>query len=212
MGFGAGRELGGPLLGAAAAAGLALSVWLAVDTALASAGPAAEAEATAALDAGAVAPAAEAAEGLAMSLEESRGRPDLLVRAMLEQIYRAFEEDEEFAVYDALAVVGGPDVISDLYLQQRAALVARNTQGATQELHALELESLDIATEENGFVFDVRWRVLGVIAHVTHSHMRGNAYSATLWTSRSDAGWRLDRFELRRIDRSGAGEIVENAE
>jgi len=144
-----------------------------------------------------------------LSPTDAEARADELVAWALEQVYGAFEQAEEAAIYDALATAVAGDALDALYLQRRAALADRGLEGANQEVHEVELMS--VAAERRGDLLqaDARWRVLGIVGHERHRHLRGNAYAADLDLARIDGSWRITGFDLREVDRTGAGVLVD---
>lgn len=140
---------------------------------------------------------------------EAAARADELTTWALEQVYAAFEEEEEAEIYDALAEAVAGDALDALYLQRRAALADRGLDGAGQVVHELELLSIASEREGDALHADARWRVLGLVGHDRHRHLRGNAYAADLDFSQVDGSWRITGFQLRDVDRTGAGEMVD---
>ncbi len=132
-----------------------------------------------------------------------------LVKASLEGVYTAFERTEEGAIYDALAMVSKGEALEQLYLQRRAALMERGLDKVGQQVHELELVAVTARREGEALRADARWRVVGIIGHQAHRHVRGNAYAAELLLDRGPEGWRIAGFDLREIDRTEAGMIVE---
>lgn len=140
---------------------------------------------------------------------EAEARADEVVEWALGQVYAAFELAEEAAIYDALATAAAGEALDTLYLQRRAALADRGLDSANQVVH--EIEVLSVVAERDSDVLraDARWRVLGIVGHERHRHMRGNAYTADLELSRIDGAWRITGFDLRDVNRTEAGVMVE---
>ncbi len=145
----------------------------------------------------------------ALPAAQAEARAYDLVTASLEGVYGAFKQTEETAIYDALAKVSKGEALEQLYLQRRAALMDRGLDKVGQQVHELELISVTARREGETLRADARWRVVGIIGHEAHRHVRGNAYAAELLLERDVAGWRIAGFDLREVDRTEAGMIVE---
>ncbi|MGF1446013.1 MAG: hypothetical protein ACFBRM_07385 [Pikeienuella sp.] len=131
----------------------------------------------------------------------ARQDPASLAGHVLTQIYSAFGEREEGAIYDALAGVAAGEVLEDLYLQKRAALLDDATGATGQRLHGLEI--LDVTAEEtgSGFVLTARWQAIGAVEHGDHTHIRGNIYGGRLQVEPLSGRWRLTGFALIDVAR-----------
>ena len=131
---------------------------------------------------------------------------------MLTAVYRAFNETDEEAIYDSLAVVAGGEALEALYLERVGAMVGGGldgTEAADQEIHNMQMLRIDSERSGQSFTWDARWRVVGTVGHATHMHVRGNVYAAVLTVAPTDGVWRITEFELTDVDRSEAGQIVE---
>ncbi len=144
-----------------------------------------------------------------LSPAEARLRAGDLTIWALERVYRAFEEEDEGKIYDALAEATAGQALEALYLQRRAALMDRGLEKTGQQVHELELLSTSVNREDDRLLVSARWRVLGLVGHQQHRHVRGNAYAADLQFDRVDGRWRITVFALREVDRTDAGLVVE---
>ncbi len=151
----------------------------------------------------------ESADIGALSPAEAERRADDLTLWALERVYRAFAEEEEGRIYDALAEATAGPALETLYLQRRASLLDRGLEKADQNVHELELLSASAARSGDRLAVSARWRVLGLVGHEQHRHLRGNAYAADLAFDRAGGLWRITGFTLREIDRTQAGVVVE---
>ena len=142
--------------------------------------------------------------------EAQRRAGDLTIWA-LERVYRAFEEEDEGKIYDALAAATAGQALEALYLQRWAALMDRGLEKTGQQVHELELLSTSVSREDDRLVVSARWRVLGLVGHQQHQHVRGNAYAADLEFDRVDGRWRITVFALREVDRTDSGLVVESS-
>ncbi len=151
----------------------------------------------------------ESADIGALSPAEAERRADDLTLWALERVYRAFAEEEEGRIYDALAEATAGSALETLYLQRRAALLDRGLEKADQKVHELELLSASAARSGDRLDVTARWRVLGLVGHEQHRHLRGNAYAADLEFDRGGGVWRITAFTLHEVDRTQAGVEVE---
>ena len=134
-------------------------------------------------------------------MDAARQDPKRLLEHILGRLYLAFGENDEGALYDALATVASGPLLDDLYLQKRAALTQGPGAASGQQLHGLELLQVAGAERDGGFDFDAKWQVIGAIEHGDHVHVRGNAYSARLRVEPEGSAWRLVAFDLLDIER-----------
>ena len=151
----------------------------------------------------------ESADIGALSPAEAERRADDLTLWALERVYRAFAEEDEGRIYDALAEATGGPALETLYLQRRASLLDRGLEKADQKVHELELLSAFATRSGSSLAVSARWRVLGLVGHEQHRHLRGNAYAADLAFDRAGGTWRITGFTLREVDRTQAGVVVE---
>ena len=144
-----------------------------------------------------------------MPPSEAKRRADDLTLWALEQVYRAFEEQEEGKIYDALSAATAGPALEALYLQRREALLDRGLEKSGQQVHELELLSTSAQREGDRILVFANWRVLGLVGHQQHRHVRGNAYTAELEFDRVEGRWRITGFAMREVDRTEAGLVVE---
>lgn len=127
--------------------------------------------------------------------------PYELLNATLENIYLAFAQSSETAIYDALAEVTSDEVLTDLYLQRRQSLVERNFSDETVDIHGVDLIDMNMTREADRLNFNARWYVVGQVGHDEHQHVRGNAYHARLSMAPVDGQYKVTRFELLDVTR-----------
>jgi len=123
-------------------------------------------------------------------------------------IYRAFDYDDESAIYDALVhSVDGP-LLDELFDQVYRSLINREADGARSSVRAVRLLEADVEpSDEAGgdAAFDVvaRWQVDGAVLHWGHGHERTNEYRARYTVAPTPRGWRIagsQVLEERRVD------------
>ncbi len=122
---------------------------------------------------------------------------------VLSGVYLAFEKQEETAIYDALAAVADGEVVTDLYLQKRRALVLRDPEDTGTKVHGVDLEVFEATPVAGGggYAVSAVWRVHGAVGHWGHSHERTNRYTADLVLAPADGTWKLTSFTLREVVR-----------
>jgi hypothetical protein len=141
--------------------------------------------------------------------EAAAAQPEAMLGMALEQIYRAFGETGETAIYDALARVAADDALEALYLQRRDALVNAAFDGGAQRVDHVDVLAAEATVEADRVAIDGRWRVIGAVGHEDHQHVRGAAYTARLSFALRPEGWRVVAFDLRDIDREAIGAPVD---
>lgn len=144
------------------------------------------------------------------AIEFSQESP-LLLPGILTTVYEAFGETEEAAIYDRLADVASGEALEHLYLERVGAMVGGGLN-PDQEIHEVALSSMSARPAGNTVSISARWRVLGVVGHSEHMHMRGNAYAADLIMAPDAGVWKIIGFNLTDVDRSDAGTLERNAD
>ena len=139
----------------------------------------------------------------AAALDDDAAR-DVLTE-LLDRVYTAFGQAEEGAIYDGLATAVASDLLTDLYLQRRAAQVSELEEGGTSVIMDIALEEMTILNSTpSGYRIDAAWTVTGEVGHEDHRHERVNSYAAELTLGPADGEWRLVGFDLNRIERQEA--------
>lgn len=147
----------------------------------------------------------------AMTAREFSQESPLLLPDILAKVYEAFGETEEAAIYDRLAEVANGSALEQLYLE-RVGAMAGGGLNPDQEIHEVSLLGMGARPQGDIVNISAKWRVLGVVGHSEHMHMRGNAYAADLVMA-SDAGvWKITGFTLTDVDRTDAGTLERNAD
>lgn len=131
-----------------------------------------------------------------------------LAPALLLEVYTAFAETEEGTIYDRLAAVAADEALVSLYLDRAGALAGGGLTGADQTVHEMQVTRLDTWREGATLIMDTTWEVIGTVGHGEHTHVRGNAYRATLTVAPVAGAWRIVGFELHDVDRTRAGEML----
>lgn len=122
------------------------------------------------------------------------------------RIYRAFDEEHEPAIYDALAeAVDGP-LLEWLYTRIYSDLVMRDQGGAVAKAEGVDIQRITTLPAQ-GAAFKVRatWQVTGTVTHWGHAHQRVNTYTAVYTIDRRDAAWKVVAVEPIDQQRSPPG-------
>ena len=128
---------------------------------------------------------------------------EAVLSELLTRVYGAFGQTEEGAIYDGLATAVASDLLTDLYLQRRAAMATEppELEGST-EITEVALDQIDVlARDPQGYRIGAEWTVVGILGHEDHRHERVNRYAATLTLGPADGEWRLTAFDLDQVRR-----------
>ena len=134
--------------------------------------------------------------------EESK----VIIHDLLKNVYRAFDFREEEDVYDKLAISVSGDLLTDIYLQNRASMLIEQAGGAQAKVKEVEVISAKVQSAGNsGTTINVRtqWTALGDVGHWGHIHTRENVYDAILTLAVVDRFWKIvdiEVYEEKRID------------
>ena len=141
-------------------------------------------------------------------------RPDAtitaeILQALLHNAYRAFALRGEEAAYDRLAKSLDGELLEDIYLQQRLALLRQadglGGEGRVDRIEILESKLVDSPQTSDGQAVDARWIAHGTVSHWGHSHGRHNLYAARLVLRRSAGGWKIAAMDFQGGQRLEAG-------
>ena len=146
-----------------------------------------------------------------MSAAEFSRESPLLLPEILATVYDAFGQTDEAAIYDRLDDVASGPALEQLYLE-RVGAMAGGGLNPDQEIHEIELSGMSARTDGAQVNVAAKWRVLGVVGHAEHMHMRGNAYAADLTMAPDQGAWKITGFSLTEVDRSDAGTLERNAD
>lgn len=144
-----------------------------------------------------------------LTAEEFSQESYRFVPLMLARVYEAFGETEEAAIYDTLDDVASGAALEALYLERVGAMKGGGLE-PDQQIHEVALLGLTAKPVGKTVSMDARWRVLGIVGHAEHLHMRGNAYAADLVFAPVDGQWRITGFTLTDVDRTEAGTTQRN--
>ena len=147
----------------------------------------------------------------APGMDEASAKP--LLQALLHNAYRAFQLRDEEKAYDRLAKSLDGDLLDDVYLQQRRAMLRQSEglggEGKVNHIEVLEARIQASAHSQDDFQILSRWMAHGTVSHWGHSHERHNLYQAKLTLRAMDDGhWKIVGLEFldgRRLEQGGAG-------
>lgn len=127
----------------------------------------------------------------------SRERSQIIINDLLTNVYRSFDRKKEAEVYDRLALSVQGDQLTDIYLQNRKAMVLENRGGAKASVEEVKVyEIYDIYSAKNGtFVGDASWAVTGSVNHFGHTHYRQNKYRAFVTFIQEQDIWKISNIE-----------------
>lgn len=122
---------------------------------------------------------------------------------LLNNVYQAFNRRAEDDVYDCLANSVAEDQLTDIYIDNRRAMVMEDRGGARANVDAVKvLEIYSITSIENGkYEVDVKWTVNGSVNHFGHTHYRQNQYRALVSIIAEEEVWKIDGIESYDIER-----------
>lgn len=125
-----------------------------------------------------------------------------VTEALLTNLYRSFDVQDDSEVYDRLALSVSGELLQDVFLQNRKAMVLENKGGARARMDHLELLSMDnLRKEKDGFRADAEWTVSGSVSHFGHTHYRKNRYLADILLSVEEKSWKITNIEMLREER-----------
>ena len=150
------------------------------------------------------------------AIQESVSAPtadqaEAVFRPLHQNIYRAFDYEEETKIYEALERAADAEFVDLLYRTIFRGLVMEEEGGAVARIarvRPLDVEVLETGVEqaEDGkewpaFRVRCRWQVDGVVSHWGHAHARTNEYDAIWSIAERPGGWRMTGAEVVSQDR-----------
>jgi hypothetical protein len=141
------------------------------------------------------------------SLNQPQARQ--VLKALLTNLYRAFDFKREALVYDVLArsVTGG--LLEKVYLQSRQALAVKQAGGAQARVTGLRLKDLRLLPrpQSGGLALQAVWTVSGRVSHWGHTHMRTNLHKARIMLTVSGGVWKINALDIQEQSRVMANAI-----
>ena len=121
--------------------------------------------------------------------------------ALLQNIYRAYDYQNESDVYDALEHSVTGNLLEDLFLEIQSGLRMQEQGGAIARVKRVEVGEIGLAEnsrhDPHAIDLDATWRVTGTVEHWGHIHTRENEYFARMKISTTPEGrGRIVGFEV----------------
>jgi hypothetical protein len=118
--------------------------------------------------------------------------------ALLTNIYRTLEQQDESAAYDRLGLSVTEEALHPLYLEQRRMLALGRRGGARARVDSVEVASVEGVepSNEGGFRATVTWDAGGFVVHYGHRHFRQNRYEAEIELTPVEGAWRIAGLEV----------------
>ena len=115
---------------------------------------------------------------------------------LLQNIYRAYDYNDQSDVYDALAhSVNGP-LLDELFLKIQSGLSMQEQGGAIANVEEVRIAAIEPVLDAAA-TFNCTWNVTGTVEHWGHIHTRENQYSARITLDVSEKGrGRISAFEV----------------
>ena len=121
-----------------------------------------------------------------------------VVEALLTNIYRSLEQQDESTAYDRLGLSVTEAALGSIYLEQRRLLELGRRGGARARVDSVEVARVEgiEALEGGRFRATVAWEAGGFVVHFGHRHFRQNSYEARVELLAEDGAWRIGRLEV----------------
>ena len=121
--------------------------------------------------------------------------------ALLQNIYRAYDYQNESDVYDALEHSVTGNLLEDLFLKIQSGLRMQEQGGAIARVKRVEVGKIALAEnsrhDPREINLDATWRVTGTVEHWGHIHTRENEFAARMKISATPEGrGRIVGFEV----------------
>jgi hypothetical protein len=141
---------------------------------------------------------------IAVDLTEEQSQ--VLLQAMLKNVYRAFDFRDEEDVYDKLALSVDGELLADIYLQNRKSFAVQRAGGAQARVKSVDILSAN-AERMDGLAYQIKgnWTATGTVGHWGHVHTRQNYYDAIVTVEAVDGAWKITDMELLEEKRIEAG-------
>jgi hypothetical protein len=124
-----------------------------------------------------------------------------LLQSLLHNAYRAFQLRDEEKAYDRLAKSLDGELLDDIYLQQRRALLQQaqglGGEGKVDRIEILESQAIPLQEQPMAWQIAARWLAHGTVSHWGHAHERHNLYQARLTLRATTGGqWKITAMEF----------------
>ena len=142
-----------------------------------------------------------------MAADLNDEQSQVLLQAMLKNVYRAFDFRDEQDVYDKLALSVDGDLLADIYLQNRKSFAVQRAGGAQAKVKQVDIISAK-AERMDGLAYQIKgnWTATGTVGHWGHIHTRQNLYDAIVTVEAVDGAWKITEMELLEEKRVEPGQ------
>ena len=136
------------------------------------------------------------------TIEINKVEADNLILAVLRNIYRAFDYNDESDVYDVLANSVDGRLLDELFIQIQNGLYMQKEGGAIANVKEVKLiDNQIMPTSQSGsrdfqLHLKCRWQVTGIVEHWGHIHTRKNEYEAKFILSALPSAWKITEYDI----------------
>jgi len=137
-------------------------------------------------------------DSFASTFAPSEAKCSHILQGLLLNVYRSFSNIDDEAVYDQMAKSVAGDLLTTVYLQNRAAMKIDKEGQAKSYVDRLDIREIDSisAVDGGGFSVIASWDVYGSVNHWEHIHYRCNSYKARLTLKPDKKYWKITDFSL----------------
>jgi hypothetical protein len=138
----------------------------------------------------------------------------MITEAMLKNVYRAFDYQEDEQVYDALARSVSGNFLENLYLQIKKGLIIQEQGGARSHVREVRWESaasVPSGSTDAVFELNIRWQVTGTVEHWGHIHTREHAYDALIQIVAEGGQWKIGGMDVTSEEQLKSSTGLRNA-
>ena len=111
-----------------------------------------------------------------------------------QNIYTAFEVDDEDEIFDRLSISADGPVLDKLYAEVYQSLILRDENGAVANVESVETTSRKVtfpAGRPSHFDVVWGWNMVGKVTHWGHTHRRKNVYEAEYTVRKNGDVWHI---------------------
>ncbi len=121
----------------------------------------------------------------------------VVLEQLLDNIYNAFEYQQESTIYDQLAVSVAGEQLASLYLEQKQRMEAVNRGGAKVKILNIVINEVKILSKsDDAFIVTGQWEVAGKVTHFGHTHERLNWYQAKFVLFSTEGRWLISDIDV----------------
>ena len=140
------------------------------------------------------------APGSAGSVLPTQEEGKAIFQALLDNVYAAFDVDDEDAIYDRLMLSIDGALINDVYAEVYESRIMREKSGVIIVIEHVDHEggtvTLPAQSWQRHFTVVWKWKVHGAITHLNHTHRRTNIYHAEFNVRHTGDAWKIAEQEI----------------